>query len=197
MCSRVVFATAVLVSLGTVSSPLFAHDAASPAAPAVSADRNTGAEGHGSSGVHLAAAFVAFKAWNARVQRLLQENVEYPQGMSLSSPGTGVVRVKFDCSESGRPDKVSISRSSGNGLLDQAALRAVSRVATLHPLPTGFSHGQRFEAQVVFASSEKDARLKTMSAEQARRNAWYRDPSPQAKAGAGQARTQIAHNRAE
>jgi protein TonB len=197
MFSRVMFAAAALAGVGTLSSPLFAHEAPSQGAPPVYADQNVGAETHGVSGGHSAASFVAFKDWNARVQQALNENLEYPQSIGPYSSGTGIVRIKFNCSDSGRPDKVTLVKSSGEWLLDKAAIRAVSRVATLHPLPTGFKHGQRFEAQVVFASSEYDARLKAVAAAQARHNAWYRDPSPQAKADGERGKTQIALNHAE
>jgi protein TonB len=191
----VLSAAALAVSALATASPLYAHELTPPATPSVHSDMNASTLSHveDATSDHRTPTFVALNDWSARVQKALDHNLQYtPQLGPVTSPGTGVVWIKFNCSESGRPDKISLSRSSGDGMLDREAMRAMSRVATLHPLPTGFNHGQRFEAMVVFASDPFDARLKTMAAEQTRRNAWYHDPVQQAKGGAAGGRTAVA-----
>lgn len=119
---------------------------------------------------------VTLAEWTKRMNRLLVEEMRYPAPMLGQEPGRGVVRVKFNCSDSGRPDKVALLHSSGQPALDREALRAVKRLASLHPLPTGFTPDQKFEAVLVFALDPADANVRTTAQEQARRNAWYRDP---------------------
>jgi protein TonB len=196
MHTRSVLAIAALaVSVGAAASPLHAHEAKSESLLSVHTSHGTpdAAAGQSMSGDHSAPAFVSFSEWSGRVQGLLDQNISYPQRAGpVTTPGTGVVRIKFNCSESGKPDKVSLMKSSGDWALDKAAIRAMSRVATLHPLPTGFNHGQRFEALVVFADNERDARLASIAAEQKRHNAWYHDPVKQAAGRGGSNKTVIA-----
>jgi TonB family protein len=177
-------AAALIASFSAFASPLSAKEADDRATPPTHV-LSASSAASGTQGVpvdHTSTDYVAFDEWINRVQNLLVRNLQHSQGISPYSSGTGVVRIKFNCSDSGKPDKVTLKKSSGDLMLDRAALRAMSRVATLHPLPTGFNHGQRFEAEVVFASDEYDARLKAMAAEQTRHNAWYHDPVRQAKA---------------
>jgi TonB family protein len=120
---------------------------------------------------------VTLAEWTGRMNLMLDREIRraYP---SVSRGTTqGVVRVKFNCSEDGRPDKVTLLKSSGSSLLDKQALRAVERVASLHPLPTGFRPDQKYVAVLVFASDPSDVRIRTAGREQMRRNAWYHDPA--------------------
>ena len=65
----------------------------------------------------------------------------------------GVAKVSFYCSEEGRPSRVTLFRSSGEYAFDRAALHAVSRIKTLHPLAAGIDHHQRYAAVVIFAAT--------------------------------------------
>lgn len=121
--------------------------------------------------------FVTLAEWTERLDGLLEQELVYPTPNYDREPDRGIVRVKFNCSESGRPDKVTILKSSGHASLDRAAIRAVSRLASLHPLPTGFKPDQKYEAILVFASSSTDPALRTSMQEQVRRNGWYVDPT--------------------
>ena len=116
---------------------------------------------------------VTFEQWRNRVQQELGKHLQYPHPVLDQSLATGVVRVKFNCSESGRPDQVTLSKSSGSRALDRAALRAVSQIATLHPLPQSFAHGQAYQAMIMFDSELADGyqgRLDRMLAEAAKTN---------------------------
>jgi TonB family protein len=119
---------------------------------------------------------VTMAEWNERMHRILAKELHYPSPIMGLRPGSGTVSVKFNCSDSGRPDKVSLLKTSGDTLLDRAALNAVRRMASLHPLPTGFQPSQKFVALVVFANDPNDPALNSLTAEQVKRNAWYHDP---------------------
>jgi TonB family protein len=119
---------------------------------------------------------VTMAEWTKRMHRVLAHEIRYPSPILGWEAGTGMVRVKFNCSESGRPDKVSLLKTSGNMMLDRAGLIAVRRMASLHPLPAGFKPTQKFEAIIVYAKDSSDPHLASMIKEQERRNAWYHDP---------------------
>jgi TonB family protein len=88
---------------------------------------------------------------------------------------TGIVAVKFNCSESGAPANVTLYKTSGSRILDVTTVRAVQRIATLHPLPARIEPGQTFIVRVLFADSEESARqqIADMQAAAAKNNAWY------------------------
>ncbi|WP_340315956.1 energy transducer TonB family protein [Rhizorhabdus argentea] len=118
---------------------------------------------------------VTLAQWSSRVTRALEHGLSYPPGLFGRASNEGVVTVKFNCSDNGSPAAVALEKSSGSRDLDAAALRAVSHIATLHPLPDGIIHGQKFLALVLFATSEdsKDFFMKRISKEMALRNAWF------------------------
>lgn len=121
---------------------------------------------------------ITFAQWTKRIQGELNRNLEYPTGLFGREPAAGEVRIKFNCSDSGRPDKVSLQKSSGSSALDGAALRAVQHIVTLHPLPDGFGHDRRYVAVVLFdIDAERMAkRQAAVGAEVKRLNAWYKAP---------------------
>lgn len=120
---------------------------------------------------------VTLQQWGQRVGDELNRRMRYPRPMSGQSAATGVVKVKFNCSDSGRPDKVALLRSSGSRVLDQAALSAVQRIATLHPLPDGMRHDQQYQAVLLFESDQDryDAMLKTIRSDATKTNGWFKD----------------------
>lgn len=110
---------------------------------------------------------VSVQRWSARVSRALDQNLVYPRPDFGRPDPEGVVRVDFRCSEDGKPSHVAVSRPSGTRRLDVAALRAVNRLKTLHPLPTGIGHDQRYAAMIIFAASEesRDRKLRALAKE--------------------------------
>jgi len=126
---------------------------------------------------------VTMAEWTERMHRVLANELHYPMPVLGLRPGSGTVSVKFNCSDNGRPDKVSVLKSSGDSLLDRAALSAVRRMASLHPLPTGFTPSQKFVALIVFANNASDPQLDWMAKEQTKRNRWYHDPVTASKSG--------------
>jgi len=118
-------------------------------------------------------------AWSARVYRNLGDHLDYPTG-TLGRYSTGVVAVKFNCSDTGAPAGIALYTSSGSRDLDQATLRALRHVATLHPLPDGITHDQRFIMRVLFAESPESAeqQIRKLRADAAKANAWFGKARP-------------------
>lgn len=90
--------------------------------------------------------------WKQSVVRELDRNLAYPRSYPGWDMPEGTVAVQFICGEDGKPASVELSRSSGNRALDRAALRAVERISTLHPLPAEISDGAALRANVIFAT---------------------------------------------
>ena len=128
---------------------------------------------------------VTLQQWGQRIGDELNRRVDYPTLIGGAPFATGVVRVKINCSESGRPDKVALLKTSGSPALDRAALAAVLRIATLHPLPDGMRHDQQYQAVVLFASEEDDYRsqLRRIRAEVVKTNSWFKGANITADAG--------------
>jgi hypothetical protein len=51
---------------------------------------------------------------------------------------------------------VKLLHRSGDVRLDRAAISAIQRIKTLHPLPAGIGTAQLFQANIVFAYDERD-----------------------------------------
>jgi len=121
---------------------------------------------------------VSLTQWSGRVVRALERNLTYPIPIR-GAPNQGVVSVKFLCSETGTPSEVAIVKSSGSRDLDAAAVRAITRIATLHPLPDGIAHDQPFQANIIYATSQKklDRQIAALLAEAQNRNAWFANRS--------------------
>lgn len=113
--------------------------------------------------------------WSNRVFNELDKHLRVLPSVGPEGPQTGIVAVKFNCSESGAPAGVSLLRSSGNREFDRATLRAVREIVTLHPLPTGLSHEQKYVVRVLFAPSQESAKrqLVQMQREATQNNAWF------------------------
>jgi protein TonB len=96
----------------------------------------------------------ALSQWVGDVARRLEDNLSYPHMLLRAHAPSGIASVNFVCSDEGKPTAVTLSRRSGSVLLDRAAMRAVSRMKSLHPLPASIAPGQQFKANVIFAENE-------------------------------------------
>lgn len=114
-------------------------------------------------------------SWSERVFRDLSRNIKLPVPIGNLPQSTGIVAVKFNCSESGAPAGIELSKSSGHRDLDRATLKALGKVATLHPLPHGLTHGQVYIIRVLFLNSadHKNSQMKKMTKEAAQTNMWF------------------------
>jgi TonB family protein len=89
--------------------------------------------------------------WSQRVGRSLGNELAYPQSAGRDENPEGLAKVTFRCSDSGKPGDIAVMSSSGSRDLDRAAMRAVKRIPTLHPLPDGIGHDRPFQAWIAFA----------------------------------------------
>jgi len=106
--------------------------------------------------VVIAPADAEVRAWSSRVGEAIDAKMRYPRSLGPSRTAEGIVDVTFECSDDGRPSKVAVARTSGSRQLDAAGMRAIQRVATLHPLPAGIGHGQVYKARLLFAMEGSD-----------------------------------------
>jgi TonB family protein len=97
---------------------------------------------------------ITLDRWVKRTSGQLEQNLHYPAYLMGREPNQGIVRVRFLCSEDGRPSGVAVAQSSGFHELDDAAMRAVRGIRSLHPLPEGLTHDQRYQAVVLFATNQ-------------------------------------------
>ena len=65
--------------------------------------------------------------------------------------GTGIVQVLFECGPDGKPTNISYYRKDNERDVNRFAVHAVSKIRTMHPLPSGISEGQRYMANIIIA----------------------------------------------
>jgi protein TonB len=63
----------------------------------------------------------------------------YQQEVQPSTPSGARVFLNFNVSRDGTPSSIRIEASSGSPTLDTSCLRAVQRVDTFGPLPSGYT----------------------------------------------------------
>jgi TonB family protein len=98
------------------------------------------------------------KRWTTRLERGISQKMRFPQTLGPAKYAHGIVDVTFMCSEDGKPSRIAVVGSSGSRHLDRAGIQAIGRVTTLHPLPSGISHGQVYKAHLLFAQTAAQAR---------------------------------------
>ena len=118
-------------------------------------------------------------AWSQRVFKDLDRQLRVPIDNRSQVMPTGIAAVKFGCSDNGAPSAVKLYKSSGDRRLDRATMRAVRKIATLHPLPSRLGHDQQYIVRVLFADSGRSAEreIKKMQEEAAKSNGWYNQNS--------------------
>lgn len=123
--------------------------------------------------IEVTAQHPALKDWTARTGELLSQTLRYPTIMS--GPQEGVVAVKFLCSETGAPSGVALLKSSGSRQLDNAAMRGVIRIKSLHPLPSGMMPSQQYVATILFANDQHSYVRQIRQLEKAQQdgNRWF------------------------
>lgn len=112
--------------------------------------------------------------WTFHVGAMLSRSMASTAYSLEQSADEGIVAVRFRCTEDGRPGEVAVARSSGSPRIDEAAVRAVRWIKTLHPLPEGLHPSQRYEAVMLYALTQAshDRQIAAIRSEAARRNAW-------------------------
>ncbi|MBM4283954.1 MAG: energy transducer TonB [Deltaproteobacteria bacterium] len=102
----------------------------------------TGAAGRGTG----PGSGAALKAYLQQVRRLLEQNKHYPP-LARRQNMEGVVVVRFTIGRGGRLESSGIGKSSGHGILDQAAQETVRRVGQFPPFPADLDR-ERLTIQV-------------------------------------------------
>lgn len=74
------------------------------------------------------------EAWSAQSRHALASRLRFPPGAAQEGVA-GVARLQIDVDREGRIHGLSIATSSGNPMLDQAALDAARGIGRFAPLP--------------------------------------------------------------
>lgn len=102
-------------------------------------------------GIQVTAKPVTVVKWAQRTGQLLDRSLARTRNWPAQD---GIVAVKFICNDAGVPTNIALLKSSGSKKVDDFAVKAVGRIPTLHPLPEGVSHGQKFVATVLIAQDQ-------------------------------------------
>lgn len=92
-------------------------------------------------------------AWATNSRRLLARHVVYPP-QAMRQGITGTVQLTIDVDRDGQIQETSIARSSGEPMLDEAALDAARAVVRFDALPCLAAHSIRVRIPVVFRAVE-------------------------------------------
>ena len=119
------------------------------ATPAISQTDN------GRSMVVTGASVPNVRVWSQNIARQLDRHLVYPRAFGGADYPEGTVSVRFSCGDDGKPASVVLFRGSGNRLIDRAAVRAIARIETLHPMPAALRHDSTFQANIILAADEQ------------------------------------------
>lgn len=129
------------------------------------------AAGHGQeaapSSITVQAGQETVSQWSERVGQSLDAVLVYPKPMGIANYNQGLAKVSFRCAEDGRPGNVALIASSGSRDLDRAAMQAVQRIQTLHPLPEGITRDRAMQAWIAFAPDEDSLKQMTRATHRA------------------------------
>lgn len=98
---------------------------------------------------------VTFGGWSRQVTKNIEKNLFFPSSVN-GVRSSGMVSVAFQCSDNGRPSVISVARKSGDVGFDRAAVFAVRHIKSLHPMPTSLAPGQKFVANIMFATDQNE-----------------------------------------
>ena len=93
--------------------------------------------------------------WSQQIAQQLDRRLVYPRAIGRADHPEGTVSVRFSCGDDGKPASVVVFRSSGNRLIDRAAVRAIAQMDTLRPMPAAIRHNSTFQANIILASDEQ------------------------------------------
>ena len=119
------------------------------ATPAISQTDN------GHSMVVTGASVPNVRVWSQNIAQQLDRHLVYPRAFGSADYPEGTVSVRFSCGDDGKPASVVLIKGSGNRLIDRAAVRAITRIETLHPLPAALLHGSTIQANIILAADEQ------------------------------------------
>ena len=92
--------------------------------------------------------------WSQKITTQLTRHLASPRGYGPSDYAEGTVSVRFSCGEDGKPASIALFRSSGDRVIDFAAMRAIRHLTTLHPMPSAIRQDVKVQANIIFAANE-------------------------------------------
>lgn len=121
---------------------------------------------------------IALAEWSNRVGQSIEGKMRLPYKLGQANGRDRLVEIAFVTDDSGVPANVRVAATSGNRRTDAAAVRAISRMGTLAPLPEGMNRNQAFRAQLLYLDSPTDRRAMERRVDALRENArtgnaWY------------------------
>lgn len=72
--------------------------------------------------------------WEQRLRERVDSLLVYPEGMQTGEAGD--VLISFTVGPDGRPQQIMVQQSSGEPVFDQAAIRLVSNLGRIDPVPS-------------------------------------------------------------
>lgn len=106
-----------------------------------------------------------YSHWEQRLRDRINDQLTYPLGIANAS---GDVLVGFRIGEDGKPVRVRLERSSGYPVFDEAAVRLVSRLGKLGPVPSVSERA----AEIVLKISYGDPSATTADSVQMAKTDW-------------------------
>lgn len=91
--------------------------------------------------------------WSDRVAQDLASALRFPAARN-GHEESGIVAVTFTAVGDGSTSTPTIAQSSGSAVLDRAALRAVSRMGEIDPLPKAMGPSVTVRANIIFAQDQ-------------------------------------------
>lgn len=88
--------------------------------------------------------------WSDQVAQDLSKALRFPAARN-GHEDSGIVAINFTANDDGTANGFSVARSSGSAVLDRAALRAVSHMGQIDPLPRAMGSNVPVRANIIFA----------------------------------------------
>ena len=110
--------------------------------------------------------------WAAAVSRDLDRSLKFQRFMRPQQHATGIVSVRFNCSDDGRAVNLVVTRHSGSRVLDGAAIQAISQIRSLHPIPGELASNQLVQANIYFAADESELQQQQAQLRRERAASW-------------------------
>ncbi|WP_160730899.1 energy transducer TonB family protein [Pontixanthobacter luteolus] len=98
----------------------------------------------------------ALQQWVAKTNHRLDRQLEVTTRLQKLGAPRGIVQIRFDQGENGRPANVEIYRSSGVPLIDRTAAWAVRRMSGLDEVPVAGAAKAKFQANIIFATGPEE-----------------------------------------
>ena len=95
-----------------------------------------------------------YSQWEHRLRDRVDAELAYPMGASGAS---GDVLVAFRIAADGKPADVAVQRSSGNAILDHAAIYLVSHLGRVGPIPSASGSMNQVVLKLSYGDGAKTA----------------------------------------